>query len=119
MKAVRWTIGTVGVCLLAGALCLGSAETYLYLTRSEPKARAAAQELFVRLCAKRGLDPASFRGPTRPSVQSDSMLNTYTFEWTRGPQESITISVMYLPYDLPYSISEGILEPKPEATGPS
>ena len=116
MKAIRWTFIAGALCLAAGVLYIITSEAYLYLTRSERRAEAAAQELFARLCVRRGLDPRSFGGPTRPSVQSDSKLNSYTFVWARAPEETVTISVTYLPYDLPYSISEGITDPKPKLT---
>lgn len=111
-RATRGAL-VVGALLLAGTiLYFVASETYLYMTRSEPRAQAAAQQLFMRICSRQGVDPSSFRGPDRPSVQSDERLNSYTFVWTRNPQENITISVTYLPYDLPYSISEGITERK-------
>lgn len=116
MRTTWNTLGWLGfiglLLLLAGPLYLGSSEVYLYLTQSEAKAQAAAQTMFKRICDREGLDPRSFHGPERPSVESDKKLDAYTFVWARSPDETITISVTYLPYDLPYSISESIIERK-------
>jgi hypothetical protein len=111
--ALRWG-GYIGLFVVLGAaLYISSSEAYLYLTRSESKAQAAAQVMFAKICDRQRLDPNSFHGPNRPSVHSDEKLGTYTFMWLRSPEETITVSVTYLPYDLPYSISEAITERKP------
>jgi len=111
-KTVRWG-GFIGLLvLLGGGLYISSSEAYLYLTRSESRAQQAAQAMFEEICGRQRLDPHSFHGPDRLSVQSDEKLGTYTFVWTRSPEETISVSVTYLPYDLPYSISEAITEHK-------
>jgi hypothetical protein len=111
-KAVRWAGLIALLVLLGGILYFVSAETYLYLTQSEAKAQAAAQAMFMRICDRQGLNPNSFHGPERLNVQLDKQRGTYMFVWSRSPEETITVSVMYLPYDLPYSISEAITERK-------
>jgi hypothetical protein len=108
-KTLRWVALLVP---LGGILYIGSSEAYLYLTRSEARAQSAAQAMFIRICDRQRIDPHSFHGPERPSVQSDQILGAYTFVWTRSPEETIAVSVTYLPYDLPYSISEAITERK-------
>jgi hypothetical protein len=104
-KVVRWGCFIGLLVLFGGILYIASSETYLYLTRSENRAQAAAQAMFMKICHRQQLDPRSFYGPDRPSIRSDEKLDVYTFVWSRGPEETITVSVMYLPYDLPYSVS--------------
>ena len=111
-KALRWACFIGLSVLLGGILYIGSSEAYLYLTRSESKAQAAAQRVFTRICDQQQLDPHSFHGPDRPSIGSDEKLGIYTFVWTRSPDEKVYVHVTYLPYDLPYSISEAITERK-------
>jgi hypothetical protein len=104
-KIVRWGAIFALLIPLVVAGYLGSAEYYVYCTRSEAKARAAAQVQFQKICAQHDLDPNSFHGPDRPS---NAAADQYTFVWTRSPDETIYVSVAYLPYDFPYSISEAI-----------
>jgi hypothetical protein len=109
-KVLRW-IGFVGLVAILGPIFyFGSLEGYEYLTQSEAKARTAAQEMFLKICDRKGLDPHAFRGPDRPNIEADKQLGQYTFVWTRAPGEVIYVHVMYLPYDLPYSVSNSILE---------
>jgi hypothetical protein len=105
-KIVRWGGLFALLIPLVGAGYLASAEYYVYLTRSEPKAQAAAQVQFTKICARLELDPNSFRGPERPD---NAAADQYTFVWTRSSDETIYVSVAYLPYDFPYSVSETIL----------
>jgi hypothetical protein len=111
-RGIRWVVLIVFLLLLGGALYFGSVESYTYLTRSEGKAQAAAQEEFTRICDQQQLDPHSFHGPDRADVVSDEKLGIYTFVWTRASDEKIYVHVTYLPYDLPYSISATITERK-------
>jgi hypothetical protein len=112
---MRWGALIVLLVPLGGALYFGSIESYIYLTRSESKAQGAAQAVFSRICEQEKLDPRSFHGPDRPSIELDKKRNQYSFVWTRSFNETINVSVVYLPYDLPYSISEAIIERKREA----
>jgi hypothetical protein len=100
------------VAILGPIFYFGSLEVYEYLTRSEDKARAAAREMFLKICDRQGLDPHTFRGPDRPSIESDRLLGQYTFVWNRvwEPEEKVYVHVTYLPYDLPYSVSRPIFE---------
>jgi hypothetical protein len=104
-KTIRWGGIIVLLVLLVGAGYFGSVESYIYFTRSESKARAAAQVQFLKICDRNGLDPKSFHGPARPS---NAAVDQYMFVWTRSPEETISVSVAYLPYELPYSMSEAI-----------
>jgi len=112
MKYVRKIILWGGIILLAvplfGAAYFGSVEFYIYFTRSEAKARAAAQVQFAHICKQYELDPDSFHGPDRPS---NAAADQYQYVWTRSSAETISVSVAYLPYDFPYSISEAISSP--------
>jgi hypothetical protein len=47
---LRWAGTSILVVILFGALWFGAIESYLFFTRSEAKARVAAQEQFVKLC---------------------------------------------------------------------
>jgi len=115
-KIVRWACIIALLVLLVGAAYLGSVEFYTYFTRSEDKARAAAQVQFLKICDRYEFDPNSFHGPDQPR---NAAPDQYMFVWTRSPEETISVSVVYLPYDLPYSISEAIssrkygVRPKP------
>jgi hypothetical protein len=109
-KFIRWSIYVCALILLVGVLYLGTTETYLYLTRSEPKAEAAAQTLFLKICDRNGFDPNSFQGPERPNLQGDQKTGGYTFVWQKSPEEIIWVRVSYFPYDLPYSISAALSE---------
>ena len=104
-KIVRWGSITALLALLVGAAYLASVESYIYFTRSEAKARTAAQVQFMKICGRYELDPNSFHGPERPR---NAAPDQNMFVWTRSPEETISVSVAYLPYDLPYSISETI-----------
>jgi hypothetical protein len=101
--------------LFGGFFYVGSVEFYLYVTRSEAKAQAAAEAVFAQVCDQHALDRRAFHGPVRPSasVESDEMLGAYTFRWRESAEREITVSVTYLPYDVPYSMSEGLIEGKP------
>ena len=114
-RTLKWFGLAFGAAVVLGALYIRGSEVYLYLTQSEEKAQAAASAMFIKICGRQGLDPRSFHGPDRPSIPSDKKLDSYTFVWTRPPKETITVSVTYLPYDLPYSISEGITESEQNA----
>ncbi len=100
---------------LGGALLFGSIEGYIYLTRSESKAQAAAQAMFLKTCESDGLDPGSFHGPDRSSIELDKERDQYSFVWTRAPNETVYVNVSYLPYDFASSVSEAIIERKREA----
>ena len=109
---LRWLVYGGLFILLLGFLYFSSWEAYVWLTQSDVKAQAAAEAMFKKICGREGLDPDSFSGPQRPSLQSDKKLDTYTFLWSRAPEETISVSVVYLPYDLPYSISQALIEAK-------
>ena len=47
---LKWVVTSILVVILFGALWFGAIESYLFFTRSEAKARVAAQEQFVKLC---------------------------------------------------------------------
>jgi hypothetical protein len=104
-KILRWVGFAAAAVLLGGILYFGVVESYIYLTRSEAKARAEAQGQFVRICDQLDLDPNSFRGPERPKNAAEDQ---YIFVWTRSPEETISVSVAYLPHDFPSSFSEAI-----------
>ena len=107
-KVLRLSLLAIFLLFLAGVFYLSAFESYIYLTRSDAKAEAAAQAMFVRICEQNGLDPASFQGPERRIPQPDE----YNFVWARLPEENISVSVIYLPYDLPYSLSDALVERK-------
>lgn len=86
---------------------VGSVEYYTYFTRSESKALADAQQVFLQVCQDQQLDPRTFK--LSPSI-INKRSGAYMFIWTRSAEETITVSVSYLPYDLPYSISEALVE---------
>jgi hypothetical protein len=100
---------------LLAIVYFGTVESYIYLTRSEAKERAAAQAQFIRICDDMGLDPNSFHGPDPLSNAAPGLI---MFVWTKSPEEEIYVSVTYLPYDLPYSVSRGIAR-RPTARKPS
>jgi hypothetical protein len=110
---VRWAGSAVLLVALFGALYLGAVESYFYITRTEAKGRAAAQVQFVKLCDEYKLDPNSFRGPDLVKNAADQYYS-YSFVWTRSPQEEIFVSVVYLPYDLLSSVTEAIPAPRYE-----
>jgi hypothetical protein len=112
-KIFQWPVLFGLVVVVGTVVYFGAIETYIYFTRSEAKAQTAAQTMFLKICESEKLDPYSFHGPSRPSIQSDEKLGAYTFVWTRSPEETITVSITYFPYDLPYSVSEAIIEHKP------
>jgi hypothetical protein len=114
-RAMRWGALIVLLVLLGGTIYFGSIESYIYLTRSESKAQAAAQMMFLKICESNDLSPSSFHGPGRPSIDLDKKRNQYSFIWTRGPKETIYVNVSYLPYDFATSVSEAIIERKHEA----
>lgn len=89
-----------------------SCEYYMYATRSEEKARAAAEGMFERICERNGMDKQSFRGPVRDerAADSDRRQKSYSFLWTQNPEEEIEITVTYLPYDLLDSMSPTLIE---------
>jgi hypothetical protein len=66
--------------------------------------------MFKKLCDRNGLDAKSFHGPERneKAAESDSNRKAYSFLWTGNRDEVIAITVTYLPYDQPYSISGSI-----------
>lgn len=107
-NALRLSLLAIFLLLSAGVLYFTAYESYAYLTRSEAKAEAAAQAMFVKICEQNALDPTSFSGPERRIPQPDE----YNFIWARSPDETISVSVIYLPYDLPYSLSEALIERK-------
>ena len=113
LRGVRWLILGGISAALAVALFLFSIEYYQYLTRNEAKAQEAATAEFRTICIRHGLDPALFHGPVRPDTESDNKSGTYTFDWAISPSETVSVTVMYLPYDMPYSISAGLTEGDP------
>src|SRR5271165_1840792 len=71
-------------------------ETWIYINRSEARAVDAASSKVRRVCASVGLDPRSFSGPVPIPQASQSFM----FVWRRGEGEEVTVSIMYLPYDI-------------------
>src|SRR3954471_20654586 len=96
--------------VVGAALYFGSTETYFYLTRSDAKALALAQQVFRRVCVEQALDPDSFRGPIRPNPEEDARAAQYNYEWLRAPGEAISVGITYLPHDYGYSISQALTE---------
>jgi hypothetical protein len=96
--------------LLAGLAYFGSLELYLYVTRSEAKAQTTAEAVFSEICEQHGLDPRTFRGPFPLGDDADH----YEFVWSQSTGRDITVSVIYLPYDVPYSISPALIEGRPD-----
>lgn len=111
-KFLKWLALLGLLILLTGIVYIGSAEVYLYLTQSDVKAQAAAQELFSKICDRQRIDSRSFHGPDRPYIEQDKKNGQYSFIWSRSPSETIYINVSYLPYDFGYSISVAITERK-------
>ena len=85
-------------------------ELYLYFKKDEVKAQSDAEAMFVKVCQDEGLDPSTFSGPSRPNIATDDKLHQYNFRWTRNAREWITVGVVYLPHDVPYSMSPTIVE---------
>lgn len=105
------------VCLAVVVAVIGyftAVEVGAYLTRSEEKARIAANGLFLQICEQLHLDPSTFYGPERMqnALESDEKSGSYTFVWARRKEETIAINVSYLPMDMPYSISPAITFPR-------
>ncbi len=96
--------------ILSGIVFLSLNEIYLYVTRSEEKAQVSAQMIFIHICERQRLDPTSFRGPDRPRINMDEEQGVYTFMWTRSQEETITVTITYMPYDYPYSLSNALSE---------
>jgi hypothetical protein len=114
---VRWlvriviaTSGIVIVIVISAILYFVLAESLHYLTRSQIEAQVAAQAQFEIICRQQELDSRDFRGPFQPYMRSDRRTHAYNFVWIRMPGETITITVSYLPYDLPYSLSRSLIE---------
>jgi hypothetical protein len=109
-RLIYWLALATVASLLGVFLVVAFIEYYLYFTKNEHDAEIAATSVFKRICIQHGFDPHVFHGPTRPDVNSDKKLGIYQFEWTMDTSKVISVSVVYLPYDLPYSISVGLIE---------
>jgi hypothetical protein len=110
MRALKAFFLTVCVLIISIVLYWLSYEGFEYLTRSEIKARGAAEKLFEDICARDGFDPREFVGPNLTYSISNGLSTQYNFVWIRNPAETISIGVTYFPYDLPYSLSRGLIE---------
>ncbi len=109
-KGLQWAVIFCLVVVIGVVVYFGVAESYIYFTRSEVKAQTAAQGVFLKVCERENLDPHSFQGPYRPSLEQDKKRSQYTFVWSRKRNESIYVNVSYLPYDFAYSTSEALIE---------
>jgi hypothetical protein len=100
---VLWRGGFIFFLLaIAGAIYIGSQEIYLYATRSDAKAQLAAEKMFLEICHREEIEASQFSGP--------ETIGAYSYVWKRTPEETISVSVMYLPYDLSYSLSKALIE---------
>lgn len=89
----RMLLSVVGG-LFAIVLGLAAYEAATYAVSTEASARGVARQDFLRECARRGFDPAEFRGPQR--ISSPEM--TYGFVWKKPSNgEQIATMVKYLP----------------------
>jgi hypothetical protein len=108
-KIFQWAMFSGLIILLGWGAYFGVSESYIYFTRSEDKAQTAAQGIFLKICEEDGLDPHSFHGPHRNSLEQDKKRGQYTFVWSRNQNEEIYVNVSYLPYDFAYSSSETLI----------
>ncbi|PKU21514.1 hypothetical protein [Telmatospirillum siberiense] len=109
---MKLLIGVIVLSLLACSLYFFIMEGYAYIYRSEDKAQEAAEAIFYKICKNNNLDPRSFHGPERPSIELDKKRDQYSFIWTRRVNETIYVNVSYLPYDFASSVSEALVERK-------
>jgi hypothetical protein len=94
---------------LVPILYISGGELWVYATRDFDKAKATAQKTFMRVCQKESLDPQTFVGPRQIVDYANAY---YAFEWNvRGHEdETITISISYLPYDVGYTMSVSLIQ---------
>jgi len=112
-KYLRWTIVSVLSVVTVLVLYFVSGETYFYVTKSPERAEAEARRVFLDICARERFDPKAFRGPERPIIESDKERGYYTFSWSKSAEETIWITISYLPYDVSYTISQALTESRP------
>ena len=111
-KALWLALLLVTLVPVTGCVVVVADETFAYLTRSEDRARAEAEELFAIAGRRMNFDRAWFSGPTRsaPFADYDTRSGNYTFEWRANPnfKDRISptlvywVSIAYLPYSREY-----------------
>jgi hypothetical protein len=89
-RILFWIVGVV----LAIALVLVAQEIVTFTTSTEASARDQARQEFLRECARGGLNPNEFTGPTR--IKSPE--RTYGFVWlNQSNSDQIATMVVYFP----------------------
>jgi hypothetical protein len=108
-----WAAIALGTVIALPIAYLIAAESYLYLTQSPARAEAAARQEFVRACQREYLDADQFVGPKL----IDHSNGGYLFAWIsrEKPDEEVDVTVGYLPFDLKYFLSDGIVDHKRDA----
>jgi hypothetical protein len=111
-KLTKLVVITCLSIVAASAVYFTTYEYYMYFSRNEKSAQVEAKGMFSKICERNALNEQSFHGPERDprAAVSDGKQHTYTFLWTRNPGEEIEVTVTYLPYETPYSISAGLVQ---------